>query len=596
MASSPLSPHHLLLATFISLSFHLSLTLSLSPDFYPLISFKAASDPSNKLSQWNSTSPDPCSWHGVSCLPRNRRVSAIVLENLNLTGSILPLTSLSHLRILSLKANRFHGPLPPSLANLSSLTLLYLNHNHFSGPLPPSLTALTRLFRLDLSHNSLSGPIPLSLNRFSRLLTLRLHLNNFHGHLPNLSLPNLVDFNVSSNHLSGPIPLSLSSFPQSAFSHNSPSLCGPPLTQCTHKAIPALASPLNPRNDTVFSPQRRTPKLGLMLLLLIVLADLLVLAFVSLLLYCYFCRKRNHSGEGKEVRDSKERGEDSQMVFFEGEKRFQLDDLLRASAEMLGKGVFGTAYKAVLHDGTLVAVKRIKEVSVGGKREFHQRMQELGSLRHCNLVAFRAYYFAKHEKLLVSDYMPNASLSYLLHGNRGPGRTPLDWSSRVKLAGGAARGVAFLHDNKVTHGNIKSTNVLVDVAGNARIADFGLSIFAAPTTPNAYRAPDARKHTHMSDVYSFGVLLLEILTGKCPSAEAPDLPRWVRSVVREEWTAEVFDLELMSYRDVEEEMVAMLHIAIACTATAPDQRPTMSHVANMIQDLRPAGTRTQSFN
>lgn len=108
---------------------------------------------------------------------------------------------------------------------------------------------------------------------------------------------------------------------------------------------------------------------------------------------------------------------------------------------------------------------------------------------------------------------------------------------------------------------------------------------------------DPRKITQKSDVYSFGVLLLELLTGKCPSiAEnvaagsgyggVVDLPRWVQSVVREEWTAEVFDLELMRYKDIEEEMVGLLQIAMACTSAAPDQRPKMSHVVKMIEEIR----------
>lgn len=99
-------------------------------------------------------------------------------------------------------------------------------------------------------------------------------------------------------------------------------------------------------------------------------------------------------------------------------------------------------------------------------------------------------------------------------------------------------------------------------------------------------------------MYSFGVLLLELLTGKCPSVidgggagmgyggGAVDLPRWVQSVVREEWTAEVFDLELMRYKDIEEEMVGLLQVAMACTSASPDQRPNMSHVVKMIEELR----------
>jgi len=201
-------------------------------------------------------------------------------------------------------------------------------------------------------------------------------------------------------------------------------------------------------------------------------------------------------------------------------------------------------------------------------------------------------------------------------GNRGPGRTPLDWTTRLKIAAGAARGLAFIHGScktlKLTHGDIKSTNVLLDRSGNARVSDFGLSIFAPSQTvakSNGYRAPeliDGRKHTQKSDVYSFGVLLLEILTGKCPNmvetghsggaGGAVDLPRWVQSVVREEWTAEVFDLELMRYKDIEEEMVGLLQIAMACTAVAADHRPKMGHVVKLIEDIRGGGSEASPCN
>lgn len=186
-------------------------------------------------------------------------------------------------------------------------------------------------------------------------------------------------------------------------------------------------------------------------------------------------------------------------------------------------------------------------------------------------------------------------------GNRGPGRTPLEWSTRLNIAAGAAKGLAFIHTSntayKLTHGNIKSTNILLDKSGNACISDVGHSaitpLTAAPRSVG-YRAPELsssnnRKPTQKSDVYSFGVLLMEILSGKCPSmvdtSGVQDLPRWVRSVVREEWTAELFDLELMRYKDIEEEMVALLHVALSCTSTAPDERPTMDYVVKRIHDI-----------
>ncbi|PON78664.1 Tyrosine-protein kinase [Parasponia andersonii] len=643
------STHYFLYLVFsLLLNFSLIRTSSGS-DLEALMAFKAASDVSNRLASWNSSSV-PCSFSGVSCV--NQRVSRLVLENLDLRGSFEPLTGLTQLRVLSLKRNRLSGPIP-DLSNFTALKLLFLSYNEFSGEFPPSAASLSRLYRLDLSYNNLSGEVPATVNCLTHLLTLRLEENRFSGTISGLNLPNIQDFNVSGNSLSGEIPKSLSGFPESSFAPN-PSLCGSPMKNC--KDIPsnptkpgsdgATASPLVPSSNNpsvVSSSPSSLPiinsmpnksgkshhngaaKISPLALIAIILGDVLVLVVISLLLYWYFWRNyaaKMRDGKGSKLHESEkivyssspypaqpgfERG---QMVFFEGVKRFELEDLLRASAEMLGKGGFGTAYKAVLDDGNVMAVKRLKDAQLGGKREFEQHMEVLGRLRHPNVVSLRAYYFAREEKLLVYDYMPNGSLFWLLHGNRGPGRTPLDWTTRLKIAAGAARGLAFIHSSckslRLIHGNIKSTNILIDKTGNARVSDFGLSVFAAPpagsTAPrsNGYRAPesiDGRKLTQKSDVFSFGVLLLELLTGKCPSVVESggpgcgyggvvDLPRWVQSVVREEWTAEVFDLELMRYKDIEEEMVGLLQVAMACTLAAPDQRPRMSQVIKMIEEIR----------
>jgi serine/threonine protein kinase len=109
--------------------------------------------------------------------------------------------------------------------------------------------------------------------------------------------------------------------------------------------------------------------------------------------------------------------EKNKLVFFEGcSYNFDLEDLLRASAEVLGKGSYGTAYKAVLEESTTVVVKRLREV-VMGKRDFEQQMENVGRVgQHPNIVPLRAYYYSKDEKLLVYDYIPGGSLSTLLHG------------------------------------------------------------------------------------------------------------------------------------------------------------------------------------
>ncbi|KAH7571114.1 hypothetical protein ACOSP7_019752 [Xanthoceras sorbifolium] len=641
-------PKTLHFALLISTVHFLLLEASLNhQDLQPLLDFKASTDKTGTLTTWNATS-DLCSWTGVSCL--QNRVSRLVLENLGLSGSFQSLTLLTQLRVLSLKNNRFSGSVP-NLSNFTSLKLLFLSHNEFSGAFPASVPSLFRLYRLDLSFNNFSGQIPSTVNRLTHLLTLRLEGNQFSGPVSGLNLVNLQDLNVSGNHLSGQIPESLSGFPQSAFAQNQ-ALCGSPMQPCKTVATDptkpgsdgAIASPVNPGSNPtsivsstpsyIPSNTNKHPKpeksgsgkMSSVALIAIILGDFLVLAVISLLLYCYFWRnyvkdkRRSKLLEGEKIVYSSspypnpnqtqggyERGS---MVFFEGVRRFELEDLLRASAEMLGKGGFGTAYKAVLDDGSVVAVKRLKDANVGGRREFEQHLEVLGRLRHPNLVSLKAYYFAREEKLLVSDYMPNGSLFWLLHGNRGPGRTPLDWTTRLKIAAGAAHGIAFIHNTckslKLNHGNIKSTNILLDKTGTARVSDFGLSIFCPPNTPsrsNGYRAPelsssDGRKQSQKSDIYSFGVLLLELLTGKCPSmidgggpgmgygGGAVDLPRWVQSVVREEWTAEVFDLELMRYKDIEEEMVGLLQVAMACTSASPDQRPSLGHVAKMIEEIR----------
>lgn len=184
-------------------------------------------------------------------------------------------------------------------------------------------------------------------------------------------------------------------------------------------------------------------------------------------------------------------------------------------------------------------------------------------------------------------------------GNRGAGRTPLNWETRSGIALGAARGIAYLHSHgpMSSHGNIKSSNILLTTTYEARVSDFGLAYLASPiSTPNrvaGYRAPevtDSRKVSQKADVYSFGILLLELLTGKPPthsllSEEGVDLPKWVLSVVQEEWTAEVFDLELLRYQNVEEEMVELLQLALECTAQHPDKRPSMTQLTSRIEEL-----------
>ncbi|XP_076909496.1 putative inactive receptor kinase At2g26730 [Bidens hawaiensis] len=585
--------------------------------------------PHDSRYSWNSTA-FVCTWRGVTCDTTNTSVISFRLPGARLVGKIPANTigTLTNLRVLSLRSNGLSGYIPSDFSNLDSLRSVYLQNNKFSGAFPASLTEVSGVQRLDLSGNQFSGEIPFSLNNLMKLTQLSLQNNGFSGEIPSINVASLNELNLSNNNLNGSIPKALARFPTTAFSGNI-NLCGNPLPACKSSFFPSPA----PSPSSISSPpvgNKNSNKLSTLAIVAIAVGSALVL-FVLLLILLLCLRKRRNkqvtppsksqapaaagAGGSRSIPDagtsSSKTGasgdtERNKLIFFDGGVySFDLEDLLRASAEVLGKGSVGTSYKAVLEEGTTVVVKRLKDVVVS-KKEFETQMEVLGKMKNENVVPLRAFYYSKDEKLLVSDYLPAGSLSAVLHGSRSSGKTSLDWDHRMRIALSAARGIAYLHvAGKVVHGSIKSSNVLLrqDTMRNACVSDFGLNtLFSGTSSPNnrvtGYRAPEileTRKVTFKSDVYSFGVLLLELLTGKAPNQaslgeEGIDLPRWVQSVVREEWTAEVFDVELMRYQNIEEEMVQLLQIAMACVSTVPDQRPSMQEVVRMMEDMNRAET------
>ena len=183
---------------------------------------------------------------------------------------------------------------------------------------------------------------------------------------------------------------------------------------------------------------------------------------------------------------------------------------------------------------------------------------------------------------MSSDVCTKLVLFCIYIENRGPARVPLGWQTRLKLAQDAAHGLAYLHGvsgGNLSHRHLTSSNILVDGSGNARVSDFALLQLLAPAPPG--------EALQKQDVHGFGVILLELLTGRqSPEDGNADLPRWAWTVVREERTSEVFDVELPRSRGAEDDMVALLQVALLCVADNPRERPRMAVVAKMIEDIR----------
>ncbi|KAJ8759254.1 hypothetical protein K2173_006774 [Erythroxylum novogranatense] len=615
-----------------------------SGDMEALLALKSSIDPSNSL-PWPQGS-DVCNWQGIKeCF--NGRVSKLVVEYLNLNGTIdgKSLNQLDQLRVLSFKGNTISGQIP-DLSGLLSLKALFLNNNNLSGNFPYSVTGLHHLKVIILAQNHLSGPLPISLLNLTRLYFLSLENNNFSGKIPPLNQSSLRFFNVSNNQLSGQIPVTsaLLGFNRRSFSGNT-DLCGEQLqSSCKKKTQSGLTeSPEQPKTPTLSSTKSKWVDI-----LVAIVGGLLLIPASVAMLYC-LCAKKIGKKQKSDTGEKRSKGSsvtpsgtatgdgtsqpgsggnsgmsgntgvikqggfswDSEglgtLVFLsEGDKHtsYTLEDLLKATAESLGRGTIGSTYQAVMESGLIVTVKRLNEATYPRVEEFTRHVELLGKLRHPNLVPLRAYFQAKEERLLVYDYLPNGSLFSLLHGTRtSGGAKPLHWTSCFKIAEDLATGLLHIHHSpglSLTHGNLKSSNVLLGPDFESCLTDYGLTMFIDPDSqeePTAtslfYRAPETRAtprlSTQPSDVYSFGVLILEILTGKTPFQDFvqehnSDIPRWIRSVREED--AESGDDPPSSNESAEEKLGALINVAMVCVSLAPENRPSMREVLKMVREAR----------
>ncbi|KAE8709158.1 Pollen receptor-like kinase 4 [Hibiscus syriacus] len=602
-----------------------------------LLIFKdSLANPAN-LRNWNASvrpcNGDQANWMGVICV--GNKIWGLQLENMGLGGKVNLeiLDEMPTLRIIGLMNNNFEGRIP-EMKKLGELKALYLSNNHFTGDIPGNAFQGTRsLKNLFLANNGLTGEIPSSLAELPNLLVLKLEGNQFAGRIPDFK-QNVKVANFANNELEGPIPATLSSMSASIFTGNK-NLCGPPLEiKCpvTSHPPPAPATP----SPTAAAASRPSPQVSPLYkrttsaleIALILISILLLLALIAAIIFI-LCKRKQKRGASKEwdgddsyklsaasVDQEKSKFSEcgsmvkrnvdyGKLIFLKGEAdRFDLHDLLKASAEVLGSGNFGASYKAVIMSGEALVVKRYKQMNNVGREDFHEHMRKLGRLNHENLLPLEAYYYRREEKLFVCHFMEDGSLASHLHGNHSSDKPSLDWRTRLKIVKGIARGLAYLYNELpilvVPHGHLKSSNVLLNENFEALLCDYALRPVMnqeqAHMHMTAYKSPEHAingRINRKTDVWCLGILILEILTGKFPENYLTpsydsynNQATWVNEMVKQKRTGELFDMEMLGTKNSKGEMINLLKIGLSCCEDDPETRPELKEVVREIEELK----------
>ncbi|XP_058080876.1 proline-rich receptor-like protein kinase PERK4 [Magnolia sinica] len=287
---------------------------------------------------------------------------------------------------------------------------------------------------------------------------------------------------------------------------------------------------------------------------------------------------------------------------------FTYDELASATggfsqANLLGQGGFGYVYKGLLPNGTKIAVKQLKSGSGQGEREFQAEVEIISRVHHRHLVSLVGYCIAGGQRMLVYEFVPNNTLEHHLHGR---GSLTMDFPTRLKIALGSAKGLAYLHEDchpKIIHRDIKTANILLDNNFEAMVADFGLAKLSSDNHTHVstrvmgtfgYLAPEyasSGKLTEKSDVFSYGVMLLELITGRRPVDTTntymdDSLVDWARPLLtralEEGNFDELVDPHLQNNFDPNE-MVRMVASAAASVRHSARRRPKMSQIVRALE-------------
>ncbi|XP_020589468.1 protein NSP-INTERACTING KINASE 3-like isoform X2 [Phalaenopsis equestris] len=533
-------------------------------------------DPYNVLENWDINSVDPCSWRMVTC-SADGFVSALGLPSQSLSGNLSPwIGNISNLESVLLQNNAISGPIPSTVGRLEKLQTLDLSNNHFYGSIPDSLGGLTNLNYLRLNNNSLSGPCPDSLSNIKGLTLLDLSFNNLSGPLPKLFART---FNIGGN----------------------PLICSKNLgnrSSCSSLSLNPISYP--PDDLKAQSHHRAMRSRQIIILFAASIGSLLfVLLLVMLIWWHHRCNRQIFFDVNEQYESEVRLGHLKRYSF----KELRIATNHFDSKNILGKGGYGIVYKGCLRDGTLVAVKRLKDYNaIGGEVQFQTEVEMISLAIHRNLLRLYGFCTTENERLLVYPYMPNGSVSSQLREHIH-GRPALSWSRRKGIALGTARGLLYLHeqcDPKIIHRDVKAANILLDEGFEAVVGDFGLAklldhreshVTTAVRGTVGHIAPEylsTGQSSEKTDVFGFGILLLELITGQ----KAVDFGRaanqkgaildWVKKLHQDNNLSLMVDKDLKNnYNQIELE--EMVQVALLCTQYNPSRRPKMSEVVRMLE-------------
>lgn len=581
-----------------------------------------------------------------------KRLTGLFLHYNSLSGEIpTEISNLTELSDLYLNVNNLSGNIPAELGNMENLQVLQLCYNQFSGSIPTQLGSLMKLSVLALQSNKLTGAVPASLGNLGSLMRLDLSFNNLFGSIPTklADAPMLEVLDIRNNTLSGNVPPALKRLVGGFQYENNPGLCGvgfSSLRACT--ALDRLnsdrpepyASTTGPsRNNfpetadlklnctqTRCSNSSKAPQASVIVGVIVVIVAVSVIGFLAVAQYR---RRKQKMGSTFDISDGRlstdqvkevPRKNGSPLISLEyssgwdplaeGRRfggvsqevlqsfRFNLEEVESATQyfaqkNLLGKSGFSAIHKGTLRDGTVVAVKSITKSSCKSEEaEFLKGLNILTSLRHENLVRLRGFCCSKGrgECFLIYDFVPNGNLLRYLD-TKEDGQV-LEWSTRVSIINGTAKGIEYLHGCKVNkpalvHQNISAKNVLLDQRFRPLLSDSGLyklltndTVFSAlkDSAAMGYLAPEyttTGRFTMKSDIYAFGVLVFQIISGKRKFASS------TRFAAESCTFHDFIDTDIHG-RFSESEAAKLAKIALMCTHDSPEQRPSMEEI---VQEL-----------